>query len=199
MSSRRLYVFLGLNILPWLVVLVAGFAILWKYSNTPGAEAKAPPQWPADTSLRPSPRMNTLVLFLHPHCPCSQATVAELERIQANLRQPVNIYILLLHPSGKGPAWDDSSLARTVRSIPGTQVLTDLAGVEARRFGARTSGEIMLYDATGSLRFHGGITGARGHEGPSLGQDSLIQLLTRGQADQTAAPVYGCPLFESPE
>ncbi len=68
-------------------------------------------------------------------------------------------------------------------------------GDEARRFGAATSGHVMLYDAAGRLHFSGGITPARGHEGDSLGRDAVIDLIEAYRsAGRRCSPVFGCPL-----
>jgi len=70
----------------------------------------------------------------------------------------------------------------------------DGGGAEAKRFGAETSGAVVLYDRAGRLVFHGGITAARGHEGDSFGQQRIAALLTGARADRTDAPVFGCAL-----
>ena len=59
-------------------------------------------------------------------------------------------------------------------------MLRDDDGAEARRFGAETSGQTLLYDEHGALLFSGGITGARGHAGDNAGRASLVALLNRG-------------------
>ena len=68
-------------------------------------------------------------------------------------------------------------------------------GTIAASFGAFTSGQVLLYDARrGALRFAGGITGARGHEGANAGRDALQSVLDEGAA-KARAPVFGCSLF----
>ena len=55
--------------------------------------------------------------------------------------------------------------------------------------GATTSGHVLLYDAGGVLRFAGGITDGRGHEGDNAGLDAALALL-RGhvpEVDKAAA------------
>jgi hypothetical protein len=82
--------------------------------------------------------------------------------------------------------------------IPGVTVHLDDAGREARLFASMTSGETLLFDAEGRLKFHGGITASRGHSGDNAGRDALEALL-RGQASQQViTPVFGCSLFDSP-
>ena len=81
--------------------------------------------------------------------------------------------------------------------IPGVRVLVDVDGREAARFGARTSGTVLVYSPHGALLFAGGITASRGHSGDNLGRDAVVTILDRGQPDRTATPVFGCPLCSS--
>jgi hypothetical protein len=94
---------------------------------------------------------------------------------------------------------EELELARTdlwssAGRIPGVTVAADPLGVEARRFGAETSGAAVLYGAAGTLAFQGGITSARGHEGDSFGQQRIAAVLTGGTPDRAFAPVFGCGL-----
>ena len=65
---------------------------------------------------------------------------------------------------------------------------------EARRFGAATSGYVVLYDMRGQLLFKGGITAGRGHAVDNAGADAIKSLLRGRSADMNRAPVYGCSL-----
>ncbi len=58
-------------------------------------------------------------------------------------------------------------------------MLRDDDGAEAKRFGAETSGQTLLYDERGTLAFSGGITGSRGHAGDNAGRASLLALINR--------------------
>ena len=89
-------------------------------------------------------------------------------------------------PSGAPDGWADSDIARDAAAIPGVLTFRDEDGDEARRFGAATSGHVMLYDAAGRLHFSGGITPARGHEGDSLGRDAVIDLIEAMRVGGTA-------------
>jgi hypothetical protein len=81
-----------------------------------------------------------------------------------------------------------------VAAISNVDLRVDDGGAIARSFGALTSGEVLLYDARGALRFAGGITAARGHEGDSEGRDAL-EASIRGATGQARAAVFGCSLF----
>jgi hypothetical protein len=73
----------------------------------------------------------------------------------------------------------------------------DIGGRVARRFGAATSGQGLLYDRAGRLRFQGGLTSARGHAGDNAGSAAIVALAQGRVPDTVETPVYGCPLFAS--
>jgi len=68
-------------------------------------------------------------------------------------------------------------------------------GAEAARFHATTSGYVLLYDVNGKLRFHGGITGSRGHSGDNAGRSAIEAILMGGLAETKQTFVFGCPLL----
>jgi hypothetical protein len=74
-------------------------------------------------------------------------------------------------------------------------VLGDLNGALARRFGAETSGYVLLYDAGGRLLFRGGITAGRGHAGDNAGMSAVVALVRGESISQAQTPVYGCSLL----
>lgn len=133
-------------------------------------------------------------MFVHPRCPCSQASVAELERLQARLAGQVDLRVVSLLPDDANSAWTDTPLCRRAALLPGVSIVTDAAGSEAYRFRAKTSGETLLYDSAGRLAYHGGITAARGHEGDNPGSDAIVSLVSGSDAPATC-PAFGCPLF----
>lgn len=181
--------------LPWLCVIGVGVSILWSFENTAGVAAMAPARWPAASRLPPPLERSALVVFLHPQCSCSRATVAELARLMARVRGNVDVHVLVLAEIGMGDAWSKSDLWHAAAAIPGVHMVLDGSGVEARHFGTVTSGEALLYDAAGRLQFAGGITRSRGHEGDNAGRGSLESLLRAGRASTTSTSVFGCPLF----
>jgi hypothetical protein len=75
------------------------------------------------------------------------------------------------------------------------EVRRDDGGIEARRFGVSTSGQTLLYSASGALVYAGGTTGARAKAGNNAGRDALVALLSGRTPAQTATPVFGCSLF----
>jgi hypothetical protein len=178
----------------WLLTIGAGLAMLWAYAGTPGPPAAADATWPAAATVTRDTRTPVLLLFLHPHCPCSRATIGELARLLAGAQAPVATYALFYRPAGAEAGWERTDLWDSAAAIPGVHVMSDERGAQARVFGAFVSGQTLLYSATGALRFSGGITGARGHEGDNPGRTALTSMLTGERTDTSHTPVFGCYL-----
>jgi hypothetical protein len=136
-----------------------------------------------------------MILFAHPKCPCTEATMEELNRILAHAAGNVTTHVLFLKPAGFSDDWLRSSLWEGAAAIPGVAVREDSAGAEARIFGAETSGYLVVYAPNGKLLYKGGITGSRGHAGDNAGADAVISLLA-GTPGLPSAPVFGCSLLK---
>src|SRR5689334_20797553 len=68
--------------------VVAGYVTLMRYSTTPGAGPDAPRRMPVELEQALAPcegaslyARPVLVLCMHPQCPCTTATVEQLETI----------------------------------------------------------------------------------------------------------------------
>jgi hypothetical protein len=173
-----------------------GFGIhkLLQYSYTPGRTAAAALVWPANPWVAPVRGRPTLLVFAHPRCPCSRATIGELARIMAIYRGRVSTTVFFYAPSTEAPDWDRTDLWRDALAIPGVRAAEDHDGSAARLFGAFTSGETLLFGTDGRLAFHGGITPARGHAGDSSGRDAILNLVAGRPAATTSAPIFGCSI-----
>jgi hypothetical protein len=181
----------------WFAVVVAGTIGLARYSNIPGNENPAPVAWPANSQIPFDAKRPTLVMFVHPHCPCTRASLGELEVLMARVQGLVSAHVVVLKAAGTATNWERTDLWRTAASIPGVTVCVDDAGIEARRFHAETSGQTLLYDRSGALQFQGGITLSRGHAGDNPGRSAVQDLLRQGHSTQVKTPVFGCSLFET--
>jgi hypothetical protein len=179
----------------WALLVACGFVGLARYKSTSGEMAEAPARWPQGTLLQRVAGRPTLVMFAHPKCACTRASLAELNRLAA--QRSFDTLVVFLSPSGTTADFVQSDLWRTASAIPRARVVRDDAGVEAARFGAGTSGAALLYASDGSLLFRGGITPARGHEGDSFGKERILALLDGRPADRRDAPVFGCQLADA--
>jgi hypothetical protein len=188
---------LKLAVLLWLGCAIFGFACLGKRDQTAGASGHPPVQWQQSSFVALDPVKPTLVMLVHPQCPCSQASISELNHLMALCPHRVAASVLFLKPAGYSKAWAQTALWRQAAAIPGVSVLLDDNGDMARRFGAATSGQTLMYAPGGRLLYQGGLTGSRGHEGDNAGLSEVAALLGGRQTPDAAVrqePVYGCPL-----
>jgi hypothetical protein len=179
----------------WLALVVVGLGLLMRYDATPGATGQPPRTWPAESRVPHAAGRAALVLIVHPHCPCSRASFAELERLMARC-EGLAATVLFALPPGIALAQEGISLWNVAAAIPGVTALRDADAVEAKRFGAQTSGLALLYDDRGTLVFSGGITGARGHQGDNAGSDAIRAWFDGRRTAPVSTPVYGCGLFD---
>jgi hypothetical protein len=178
----------------WLIASAAGFVVLMNYQTAQGVSASAPNHWPANTSLDFDSGRDNLVMFVHPKCPCTRATMEELNRILARANPKPSVRVLFYKPSQASNDWTDGALWQTASSMPGVQVMTDTNGKFAKAFGATTSGYVLFYNPKGDLLFRGGITPGRDHAGDNAGEDAISDLLLGKTAAVSQTPVYGCSL-----
>jgi len=185
---------LAVVIAVWVVFVAGSMFLLQRYKNTPGMQAPVPAMWPAESKLQRVPGTPTLVMLSHPRCPCTVASLAELETLLSQYRERLTVHVLFIQPKGVPYAWTQTDLWRTASRIEGAHVLVDADAAEADRFQGLTSGHVVLYDGEGRLEFSGGITGARGHIGDNLGLTRILAVLRGEQTDREDSPVFGCPL-----
>jgi hypothetical protein len=188
-------------VLAWSAAVVAGYLWITNYgfATYQPTDHITQNQWPRDSSLTLAPERPTLVLFLHPKCPCTRATIRELEKILTGhrltpQRLPKIIAVASL-PVSASEDWHNTDTITSALQLPNSSVVWDINGIESSRFGAVTSGTVMVYLPSGKRVFAGGVTASRGHEGDNTGSDLVVATLT--EHDQTAeasTPAFGCRL-----
>ncbi len=192
----------------WLFLVSGALYAMADYGTQSGRSEQAPAQWPAglQTMIKPDPARPTLVLFAHPLCPCTRASLWELESITNRLFGMVDLHVLFFEPedpSVMSTVWEASDLKRMAARLPGTQLHVDVEGRIAKHFGAYTSGQVLLYDTDGSLQFAGGITPSRGHTGSNPGRAAIISAIMSDEGVNPLAPrvnpVFGCSLHDEDE
>ncbi|MEW4564188.1 hypothetical protein AB1K70_16740 [Bremerella sp. JC770] len=183
-------------VVTWVILIGVSFTVLMTYHNMPGARSDHGTVWPANQSILLDTQRANLVVFIHPQCPCSVATLSELARIQSACGARLNTQVLFYSPSDM--QWEDTSKVRQALAIPDVQIANDVDGKLAELFGALTSGHSLLYSSDGRRVFSGGITPARGHEGENLGRNSVIRYVLEGKIGCDKTNVFGCPILEQP-
>lgn len=195
----------------WLLALVGGVAAMTRYEVTPGAASELAGDWPVESPFPPSGDAWTLVMCLHPQCPCSRASLHELGALLRECDTPVTTQLVFLQPEDpdQSAEWRQSPLWDAARALPNVSLHADPGGVVTQLFGARTSGAVFLFDAQQRLRYSGGVTGARGHVGENAGRAQLLACFTHNDfqsathssndtpSSPDSCPVYGCPLRHS--
>jgi hypothetical protein len=178
----------------WGVAVAGGMLLMAAYASAPGELGAPPARWPAGAAWPLDARRPTLLIFLHPRCPCSRASLAELATLMDRCGVRVAARAVVYQPRRGGEEWFPPDLGAALEAIPGLEVSPDPDGEEARRFAVATSGHVLLYGPRGDRLFSGGITPGRGERGDSLGRAELLgRILINGEEAPTC-PVYGCPL-----
>src|SRR5262245_2552832 len=91
-GSRRYWFIVAAAV--WCVVVSAGFGVLWNYGTTPGIAGEPPLQWPRGSAIERNPRKLILLMFAHPQCPCTHASIDELARILAQCPDRLDAHVL---------------------------------------------------------------------------------------------------------
>ena len=182
----------GALITIWTIVVAGGLYAQAAYVQRPGAIADPPtavPELPPSQSGR-----YTLVMAVHPECPCTRASLGELQRLTAKLRDSLDLAFVVYTPDLPGADWLSDFRDRMRRLGFEGEVIVDPTGEKAAAMGALTSGSVVLLDPAGAPRFWGGITSGRGHQGDNLGSDAVLAIVRDGSTETRTTPVYGCPI-----
>lgn len=182
----------------WLGAITVGLCFLESRAGTPGKSALAPSDWPRGSRLQLDPQQPTLIMFAHPQCPCTRASLGELALLMAHHTGRVKAYVLFYQPAEQSEEWVQTDQWRSAAEIAGVTVLADYEGHETRRFQAMTSGQTLLFDTHGQLIFSGGITMARGHAGDNAGRSAIEEYLSSGKIPVPQTPVFGCAILDEP-
>ena len=178
--------------LVWTATIGAAFNAIRRFETTPGAAALAGPNWPAGSTVPRQRGEWSLVMLVHPHCSCSRASVQELQAV-IEKSPSVQPYVLVYRPGDFEKGWEQGAVLDAASRLRGAKVIIDENGREAKRFGGFTSGQTLLYDRQGRLRFAGGITSLRGHSGVNRGRMDVIRIASSG-AGTGDHPVFGCAI-----
>lgn len=186
---------------PWLILalwLTGTLTALWAieaYKAIPGDVESTPVRASNSFPARPPSDRPQLLLFVHPKCPCSRASVSELAEILAEEPGAVAAEVVLVRPAGADAGWEQSPLSAAAAKLPGVRVTIDDQGTRASQYGVKTSGHVLLYDAQGRLLFSGGITRTRGHAGDNAGRRSILAAIRLQPPEEHTTPVFGCALL----
>jgi hypothetical protein len=177
----------------WIACVTYGGIQLNEYEQRPGKDVPPAVTWPNRSTLSRSPTLPTLVVFVHEECPCTRASMTELQVIGTRCRKRLSIIVAFVNEGVTKPIIG-SSLWQAAKAVP-SAVVVKVQPQEASLFGATTSGFTALYDVSGHLVYSGGVTSQRGHEGDNACVDAIIAFVNHGASDFKRAPTFGCALF----
>jgi hypothetical protein len=120
-----------------------------------------------------------------------------LAKILSRAPNASDVTVLMYKPASEPDGWLHGTLFDECRRM-NCQVRPDPDGRLAASLGSLTSGQVLLYAADGTLRYQGGITVSRGHEGDNVGEEAVIEILRGSHASHKSMPVFGCPIRPEP-
>lgn len=188
----------------WISIILISIGMFAWYDNQAGKQTKPPLRITSatrNTAQYLSAKSPRLLVFLHPLCPCSMATVQELHKLVSLSRKnqwPLHVTVYFLDTPLWSKELETSRLWQNIQMIPDIQLMKDPDGKIAEKFHVETSGQVIFYDANSRLRFFGGITPSRGHEGSNLGSQTVVSVLTNQtklHKNIFEGPTFGCSLF----
>lgn len=126
---------------------LATMALLTAYQlkGDPGPEEVG---WPARSEVARIPGRPALVLAAHPRCTCSRGGLRSLTHVLGRAQA----YVLCVVPPELEDRQARALLKDVEKAAPGAVAVLDRGGVEARRFGCATSGQLLYFDAEGRRR-----------------------------------------------
>ena len=80
----------------WACLVGSGMNVMWRYSVTPGQAAIPKIGWPVNAPVPFGKARPTLVIFAHPNCPYSRASIGELAILMARSQNKVDAHLLTL-------------------------------------------------------------------------------------------------------
>src|SRR5437762_652596 len=102
-AAQRLL--LAAAIAAWAGVAAWGFHALAREDFTAGPAGSPAPTWPESATLLRDPRRPTLVMFAHPRCPCTRASLDELAEVMARAPGRFRAYVVFFEPEAADRAW----------------------------------------------------------------------------------------------
>ena len=194
MNPRLFYAIAGC----WVIAVAVSVFAVERYASQPGVASPITLAWPKNTQLSLAADKPTALLFAHPKCPCTEATIREFQRIEARHPSAFHTTVVFAVTAAQEEAWRDTRLVREARNIQSARIVFDRDGVESGRFECSVSGQILLFAPDGQMLYSGGITAARGHEGINGGQEAFEYQLAHPDSPAISFPVFGCGLVRTP-
>ncbi len=135
-----------------------------------------------------------VVMAVHPKCPCTRSTLAELERLLGTESTTTRCVFLVSMPSEMPMSWLDSGTTKLAMGIPNARIVVDVDAKRAQRLGLKNSGEILIVQPDGTVSFSGGITSGRTCSQENPGSVAVASLFRGDSIHAITTPTFGCPI-----
>jgi hypothetical protein len=192
----------------WLSSIVVGFWILLEHNTDPGRVSSAidelnttlvrsyvepiPAEYLAD--FVPEAGTVHVIMALHPKCPCTRTTLAELEHVLALQKERAKCTFLVTLPSNESMSWIDTDTVTFAKKLPTAEIVIDVDSERANQLDLLNSGALLLLHSNGTVSFRGGITSGRTCSVENPGSRAVSDLLRGDVVDPITTPVFGCSL-----
>lgn len=196
--------FVAIAVALWIAAVSLGFVYLLRYEGVAEQSAlqvaaAGPSEFPENDLLTQNRAGKTLVMFAHPHCPCTHASLGELQLILSACPELKPVQIVFPLPAGANDSWQNGVIVQQAHELDGVEVKWDVDESLTKIFAAQNSGHVLLFDAHGKRLFSGGITALRGHPGWNSGRAAIVAIAQNNRGVRESTPIFGCPLrTESP-
>src|SRR5204862_1754432 len=89
----------------WGLGVAAGSWYGFHYETTVATTARAQDRWPGNGLCTLSSRCPTLVMFAHPRCPCTRASLNELALLMTHCQHRVEAHVVFFQPDSTAADW----------------------------------------------------------------------------------------------
>src|SRR5688572_15289890 len=109
----------------WSAAVLAGIQRIWAYEGTPGGQLSVLATWPDSSLMSVDRERTTVMMFVHPLCACTRASLIELREALDVMDPAPAVWIVLLSPVG---IVEDSNehIAAIAQRIPEATIVTDV-------------------------------------------------------------------------
>jgi hypothetical protein len=182
----------------WVSAVLSGLVAVWRYEQSPGGRVDTPAEWPQASRVKLDSDRFTLLMFLHPRCDCSRASLRQLESILSDIPNQISAHVLFYKPLEESFAWAQTDIWRTAAVMRGVQLVIDNESFESETFGIVTAGQVVLYDPAVKLHFSGVIAAACCKNSPHLEVPNLAQIIRSLSSQTPASPsLRMCPVLQA--
>ena len=189
-------------ILIWCIWVGLNTQSMLRFDFESQAKSNPPAKLPVFKQGVGDAKLPSIFLILHPRCPCSNVSLEAFSHILERVKGRVNATIVFVKPSADlNDEWVQSKLWKSAKEIKTAELLVDEKGAIAKTFDAQISGQVLLYDEHGQLRYSGGLNEARGQQPSGVAEERLVSMINKKIAAKDAnvskgLPALGCPLHD---